>query len=310
MEFKSNIDQSVNFVENSLTGFIEARYVRREENYFVCYLSSQSGCNKGCRFCHLTATKQTTFEDVDHNGFLEQAEEVFQHYRKEAPAKIVHFNFMARGEVLANSNILSDADHTLYKLGEKAVSENLSPKFNLSTIMPRTFDKDLSDVFKIVTPTIYYSLYSVEDKFRKQWLPAAMPVEEALKRLRDYQKISKKMVKIHYAIIKDQNDSATGTFDMLDMIEKHNLVCEFNVVRYNPFSPEQGVEADESVIQELFEIIKTRWHGRAKMITRVGEDVKASCGMFVEKNGLDRLGEAIRKARGGDPPPIQQTMFA
>lgn len=280
-ELKSQIDKSVNFIEEQLKGFIEARYVRRRDDYFVCYLSSQSGCNKGCRFCHLTATKQTTFVDVDQQGFMDQAQEVFQHYRKESPAKIVHFNFMARGEVLANSQILSNADKILWMLGEMAVKEGLIPKFNLSTIMPKTFDKSLVDVFKILTPTIYYSLYSINPEFRKQWLPAAMPVESTLRLLREYQTISKKIVKIHYALIKGENDNVFETFEMLDLIEKHKLLCEFNLVRYNPFSPEQGVEADEEDIQLVVDAIKTRWNGRAKIIPRVGFDVSASCGMFV-----------------------------
>lgn len=282
-EFKSELDKSVNFVEERLKGFIEARYVRRADNYFVCYLSSQSGCNKGCRFCHLTATKQTTFVDATPLGFLEQAKEVFEHYRKEDPAKIVHFNFMARGEVLDNQYVLSDADKILWMLGEMAVKEGLSPKFNLSTIMPRTFTKSLCDVFRIITPTIYYSLYSINEDFRKRWLPAAMPVDDALGQLREYQKVTKKIVKIHYALIKGENDTVFETFEMLDLIEKHKLLCEFNLVRYNPFSPEQGVEADEEDIQLVVDAIKTRWNGRAKIIPRVGFDVNASCGMFINK---------------------------
>lgn len=277
----SQIDKSVNFVEEQLKGFIEARYVRRCDDYFNCYLSSQSGCNKGCRFCHLTATKQTTFVDVDLYGFLDQAQQVFKHYRKEKPAKFVHYSFMARGEILANKHILEGSDKLMFALGELATENGLIPKFNISTIIPKDLDRSLSDVFKIITPTIYYSLYSIDEAFRKEWMPQAMPAEQALKLLKDYQSVSKKIVKIHFPFIKGQNDGIIGVLRTFDMIEKIGLACEFNLVRYNPFSPEQGEEADESTIKSMLHYIGQRVLS-AKMIQRVGFDVKASCGMFVE----------------------------
>jgi 23S rRNA (adenine2503-C2)-methyltransferase len=285
IEMKSQIDPSVNFVEEQLKGFIESRYVRRADDYFACYLSSQSGCNKGCRFCHLTATKQTTFEDVDRDGFLEQAKTVFRHYIAETrqSARSVHYSFMARGEALANKHLIQDADSILLPLGKLASNRGLNPKFNISTIMPRTLNKDLPSIFKIVTPTIYYSLYSVNDSFRERWLPAAMPVDLALRILKDYQSVSKKIVKIHYAFIKGENDSEEDVNNMCDAVEEAGLVAEFNLVRYNPFSPEQGSEADEEVIQRNFGIIQGRFKGKSKIVSRVGLDVKASCGMFVEK---------------------------
>lgn len=282
---KSKIDPSVNFVEEHLKGFIESRYVRRCERYFNCYLSSQTGCNKGCRFCHLTATKQTQFEDVDGWGFIEQAQSVFKHYWKEhfkAPAEAVHYSFMARGEVLANQYMLKGGDSILYELGRFAKNYGLISKFNVSTIIPKTLDRSLSDVWSYITPTIYYSLYSIREDFRKKWMPAAMPVTEALPLLRNYQMNSKKLIKIHYALIKGENDSLAETQEMLDMLDQHKLICEFNLVRYNPFSPEQGEETDEANLNTIFETIKARLGGRARIIQRVGYDVKASCGMFVE----------------------------
>lgn len=281
MILKSQIDESVNFVEENLKGFVESRYVRRVQKYFNCYLSSQSGCNKGCRFCHLTATKQTMFDDVTPQGFMDQAEKVFEHYRREAKARFVHYSFMARGEALANQHMLSDADSILIPLAQKAVKDGLNPKFNISTIMPKTLDKGLIDVFRIITPTIYYSIYSADETFRKKWLPAAMPVHDALARLREYQLATKKLVKIHFAFIKGENDDIGDVSGILHALSVHDLVCEFNIVRYNPFSAEQGVESDEETIQRNFRYLLENANGRARIIQRVGYDVNASCGMFV-----------------------------
>ena len=280
---KSTIDKSVNFVEDQLVGFLESRYVRKVDDYFICYLSSQTGCNRGCKFCHLTATGQTAFKDSDYQDFLNQSLQVFRHYRKDTQAKYMHYNFMARGEALANKNLLKDADEILLALSNLAVKEKLIAKFNMSSIMPKTLDKSLTDIFKIIHPTMYYSLYSMDPAFRKKWLPSAMNVDQALDLLKDYQMMTKKICKIHFAFIKDENDSVENLKEMCEAIESRNLLCEFNLVRYNPFSPAQGEESSEAVIKRNLEFLDKKFHGKVQMIPRVGPDVKASCGMFVEK---------------------------
>src|SRR5438552_17740648 len=106
-EHRSALDASVNWDRPADVGRLEARYVRRCADYVVVYLSSQTGCDQGCRMCHLTGTGQTRLRDVTPEEILEQADTVLDYYRREAPpARSVHFNFMARGEPLANQALL------------------------------------------------------------------------------------------------------------------------------------------------------------------------------------------------------------
>lgn len=281
----SQIDRSVNFVEEQLVGFLESRFVRKCDEYFIAYLSSQTGCNRGCTFCHLTATGQTSFVDSSHNDFMAQAIQIFKHYRvQKNPAKYMHYNFMARGEPLANKILLDSGDELLTKLGQVAKEEGLPAKFNVSTIMPMTLKTSLTDIFHYINPTIYYSIYSTNPEWRQKWMPAAMDTNEALRMLKEYQDFSKKIVKLHYAFIANENDSAEEVNNICDAVEKHNLICEFNLVRYNPAAPDQGIESSDEVIARNIGIISNRFkfHTKVQMIPRVGFDVKASCGMFVE----------------------------
>lgn len=281
----SEIDRSVNFVEEQLVGFLESRFVRKCDDYFIAYLSSQTGCNRGCTFCHLTTTNQTSFVDSSHNDFVSQLIQVFKHYRQEkVKAKYCHINFMARGEPLANKILLDSGDELLAKLGQVAKGEGLPSKFNISTIMPVTLNKSLPQIFNYINPTIYYSLYSVDPIWRKKWLPAALDVNTSLTLLKEYQNFSKKIIKIHYAFIAGENDSENDIHCICDALDKHNLICEFNLVRYNPFSVEQGTESSMEVIERNLNIFKDRFkfNGKIQMIQRVGKDIYASCGQFIE----------------------------
>jgi adenine C2-methylase RlmN of 23S rRNA A2503 and tRNA A37 len=273
----SNFDRSVNFVEHQLTGFIESRYVRRKDDYFIAYLSSQTGCNRGCRMCHLTATKQTQFTNCDMQDFVSQLETVFAHYDNDTPAKTLHINWMARGEPLSNPTMVETSTELLLRLGNMAREKGLSVKFNISTIMPITFRKTLVEAFPIITPTIYYSMYSTNSQFRDKWLPAAMPVDYALDLLAEYQHITKKIIKFHCAFIKDENDRDRDIEAMMAAISRHGIRGEFNVVRYNPFSLDQGEESPyvDAIAQMISQYMT------CKVIPRVGQDVYASCGTFV-----------------------------
>jgi adenine C2-methylase RlmN of 23S rRNA A2503 and tRNA A37 len=206
---------------------------------------------------------------------MEQARTVFEHYAKDKPARYMHYNFMARGEALANRNLMDRSAELLMDLGQLALDHGVKPKFNISTIMPATMKRRLIDIFPIVTPTIYYSMYSADDAWRKRWMPAAMPVDDAIHQLREYQNISKKIVKFHGAFIRGENDSEAAVSNMIDKML--DLNAEFNIVRYNPHSPEQGEESPR-IVEILAQIQE---YMSAKIIPKVGFDIKASCGMFV-----------------------------
>ena len=283
-QYRSSQDASVNWERTADPGRIEARYVRRKEDYFVVYLSSQTGCDQGCRMCHLTATRQTRLRDVTLEEYLTQADTVLEHYRNETPqARSVHFNFMARGEPLASQVLLSYADELLGELAQRALRLKLKPRYLVSTIMPKNLGaRSLDDIFRSYHPEIYYSLYSMRPEFRQRWLPKAMLAEDALDRLAAWQRQTYKICKIHYAFIAGENDSEADIHAICDALLSRRLMVHINIVRYNSPDLKRGVESSEEVIQRNAKIYEERLPlARVRVIPRVGYDVHASCGMFV-----------------------------
>jgi 23S rRNA (adenine2503-C2)-methyltransferase len=282
--YRSAQDASVNWDRPADVGRLEARYVRRCPDYFVVYLSSQTGCAQGCRMCHLTATGQTRLRDATAGEVIEQARTVLDHYRREAPpARSVHFNFMARGEPLANRALLSDADGLLGELSRLAVALGLWPRHLVSTIYPRELgDRPLEDIVVTHHPDIYYSIYSMSDRFRRRWLPKALPAEAALDRLTSWQRSTHKIVTLHHAYIAGENDAEGDVHAICDAVQERGLMAHVNIVRYNPHDPSRhGVEPPEGVIERNAAIYRSRLpSARVSVIARVGYDVAASCGMF------------------------------
>lgn len=286
---KSGQDASVNWDRAADVGRLEARYVRRCQDYFVVYLSSQTGCAQGCRMCHLTATGQTRLRDATVGEMIEQAQIVLDYYRRQGqPAGTVHFNFMARGEPLANKALLANADDFLGELSRMAVGLDLRPRHLISTIYPKELgDQRLEDVFVVQHPEIHYSIYSMSERFRRRWLPKAQPAEVALDRLASWQRSTHKIVTLHHAYIAGENDGEGDVHAICDALEERGLMVHVNIVRYNPHDPlRHGVEPPEEVIQRNAAIYRSRLpNARVGVIARVGFDVAASCGMFFGPEG-------------------------
>lgn len=285
---KSHEDASVNFIKSTSDGgFWEARFVQREPHYFIVYLSSHTGCNKSCRFCHLTATKQTMMTPASLEDYLEQAEQVLNYYKslnKDKNEKIVNFNFMARGEPLANPVVLYNSKELFDKLSEKALALGLKPQFMISSIIPDDFNVDLVNIFSDDRAYLYYSLYSTQEKFRKRWLPKAKNCQTSLDMIADFQSKTGREIALHWAFIAEQNDSVEELKKTMEEVKSRGIKAKFNLVRYNPHSDRYGYEPEEQHIIQLFNVVQSYLPDtKSRIVPRVGHDVKASCGMFVSK---------------------------
>jgi 23S rRNA (adenine2503-C2)-methyltransferase len=286
---RSEEDLSVNFVfDNGL----EARYVRRTNaDYAIVYLSSHRGCNQACRFCHLTQTKQVDLIPATIDEMLLQATLVLKHYEdevksgKQTKVDKLHFNWMARGEPLLNDELSKKWYMITRQLNVLCRALGVERKaFNFSTIMPEggfeNYHRYLD--YGEYAPTIFYSLYSMDSGFRDRWLPKAMRPQVALALLKQYQLFTDNHVVLHWAFIEGENDSEEDVYQICDAVADSGVMARFNLVRYNPYSEVQGKESSEEVLQARFDqICQVMKLPGSRIVPRVGRDVAASCGTFI-----------------------------
>lgn len=289
IKLTSEIDSSVNYViSHSDGGYFESRFVQRSSDYFIIYLSSHTGCNQACRMCHLTQSKQTMMSPATMEDYITQAKNIIDNVDfnslKTKGLKRIKYSFMARGEPLLNPTLVKDWEELRRNL-RNLVPGYFDIEFNISTIYPEEFKSNLNSIFKTSDTILYYSIYSVDDKFRKKWLGKSHIVHRALKDLRYLRMTTEAKVKFHSAFIKDQNDTEKDIEGLKTFIKYKYLSSiddsfgslssfDFNIVKYNPFSEKFGTETP------ITNLAIIRKQLNAKVKNRVGLDVKASCGMF------------------------------
>jgi adenine C2-methylase RlmN of 23S rRNA A2503 and tRNA A37 len=281
MEILKDYDRSINWIEDADIGKHETRLVWRD-NKAIIYLSSQTGCDHACRMCHLTQTGQLAHRNVTMKELMDNCDRaIIQMAREQMPSNL-HLNFMARGEPLANTELLDKwEEFSTYAAGMKYHNAH-NVDVLISTIFPKTFNiEDLQKLAKgPIWPKLYYSAYSAEEKFRKKWLPKAHSYFDGIEFLKEWTYMGGNC-KIHFAFIEGENDSEKQVEVLCNYIAVNRLRADVNIVRYNPAN-DSSRESSESIINRNTKLIKQMLpYAKVKIIPRVGFNVKASCGMFV-----------------------------
>ena len=278
---RSSMDQSVNFSRpTSDGGMVETRFVRRVPTRFIVYISSMTGCDKACRFCHLTQTAQTMARFLSVEEMVAQAETVLA-ASKFSSGETLHYNFMARGEPMSNPAV---GRELFERLRDLALSYGLKPRVKISTIMPLDFTSpDWPDFVPEGMPVdMYYSVYRMDESWRRRWIPKALPVSDALPYLVAYQKTTGQRVVLHWALIEGENDDVSHAEEIGRAARSSGLEFDFNLVRYNAANGKSREAPRERIDAYLAAMASHVGPGnRVKEIPRVGFDVAASCGMFL-----------------------------
>lgn len=291
---RSSVTPCTNFLIDYKGGVIEARYVRKADNYVALYVSSHNGCSMGCNFCHLTQNGDTKMNHVDIATYEGQMRMVLDHYRQERDAgrcvvaERCNINFMSKGDAMANKYVVNQYPKMWEMMDRVCREYGLDAKPNISTIMPNTVkNHKLIDIFGDSPVWLYYSLYSMNPVFRKRWLPNAMPAEEALDKLKAYQEQKNRVITFHFTLIKGHNDNMADIYRMAEELRQRNFNGKLNLVRFNPHPSVSDVESDPHKINEIFDILSSIFNNpKSYIVPRLDVNTKTPCGMFVPLNQI------------------------
>ena len=249
---------------------IEAVLMRHNYGLSVC-VSSEVGCNMGCKFCESGRLKKV--RNLETHEMVGQIL-VIESLIKERISSVV---IMGIGEPLDNYDnvigfikIINDAKGIA--IGARHIT--------LSTcgIIPKI--KDLSELEIQINLAI--SLHAPNDTLRNKLMPInkAYPLKELIKTIKDYIKKTNRRVTIEYILLKDVNDKKEHAKELANLLRGMNVYV--NLIPYNETNHIEFKKSDKQTIDDFYETLQQE---KIQVTVRreFGSSISAACGQLRSK---------------------------
>lgn len=249
---------------------LEVSYLRKGDGKDIVVVPSQTGCNLGCSFCHLTGIDGIV-RNLPAEEIVKSVEAALAFQVAASPTLLV--SFMGAGEPLMNvSNVVRAA--TMLRIRP----EYQQVRFAVSTLIPgkARFEDFLRQVQEQKLPfKLHWSLHTPDEKKRKQLMPAASSIFEGTGCLRKWVEAGLPS-EVHYTLISEVNDRP---LDASQLSECLDLGSHIKLLR---LAPRQNVpELQESKRAEGFASSLRERGFSVEIYSPPGRDINASCGQFV-----------------------------
>ena len=265
-EFREMISEDFVFGTVKLTVVEKDKDVEKS----LC-ISSQVGCNMGCKFCESGRRKKqrnlTTGEMVEQILLIED----------NCGMRISHVVVMGIGEPFDNYDNLCNMIKIINDPKGLAIGAR---HITVSTcgIVPKI--KEFADFPYQVNLAI--SLHAPNDKLRKEIMPIAKAysLSELMDALNYYIKKTNRRVTFEYILLKDVNDSEENAKELVNLIKEMNAYV--NLIPYNATEHLQFSRSNTLNIAKFYDILKK--NNICVTIRReFGSKISAACGQLRSK---------------------------
>lgn len=237
----------------------------------IC-VSSQIGCNMGCRFCESGRLKKVrnleTYEIVEQLLLIE----------KDIQEKITHVVVMGIGEPFDNyDNVMNFI---------RIITSNKGIDLGVRHITVSTcglipgiekFMKDFNQV------NLAISLHAPNDKIRNKIMPIskAYKMNDLMNTIKKYIKLTNRRVTFEYIMLKDVNDSDECAKELANLLKGIN--CYVNLIPYNETENIEFKRSKKMQILAFYDILK-RNNINVTIRKEFGKNVDAACGQLRAKS--------------------------
>ena len=249
---------------------VESVLMRHDYGTSLC-ISSQVGCNMGCRFCESGRLKKVRN--------LESSEMVLQilQVEEDIHERISHVVIMGIGEPFDNYDNFVDFIKIINNpkgiaLGSRHITVStcgIIPKIREFATLP--FQVNLA-----------ISLHASNDTLRSSIMPInkAYPLKDLIKEIKYYISKTNRRVTFEYIMLDGINDKLENAVELSNLLSGMN--CYINLIPYNETNNIGYKRSKKSTILKFYDIIKNR--GLNVTIRKeFGSKISAACGQLRSK---------------------------
>lgn len=247
--------------------FIESVLMYHDYGISLC-VSSQVGCNMGCKFCESGRLKKVrnleTYEMVEQVLLIEE----------DIKERISHVVIMGIGEPFDNYENVSNFIKIINSNKGIAIG---SRHITVSTCgLVNGIEKFMNDFLEV---NLAISLHAPNDKIRNQIMPInkVYNLKELMKVLKKYETRTNRRITFEYIMLEGINDSLKNAEELAKLIK--GLNCYVNLIPYNETENIEFKRTKKMQILTFYDILKKN-NINVTIRKEFGTKVDAACGQL------------------------------
>lgn len=249
---------------------IEAVVMFHDYGTSIC-ISSQVGCNMGCKFCESGRRKKVRNLEV-----YEMVMQILM-IEEELKTRISHVVVMGIGEPFDNYDNLVKFFRIIND--PKGISIG-ARHITVSTcgIIPKI--EEFSNLDMQINLAI--SLHAANDELRNKIMPInrAYPLKDLIDAIKKYVDKTNRRITFEYILLKDVNDSEEAALELANLVK--GLNCYINLIPYNETNNIEFRRTNTIQIMRFYDILK-RNKINVTIRREFGTNISAACGQLRSK---------------------------
>lgn len=246
---------------------VEAVLMYHDYGNSIC-ISTQVGCNMGCKFCESGRLKKVRNLEV-----YEMVSQILM-VEEETNKRISHIVLMGIGEPFDNyDNVIKFIDIVNTGKGIDIGSRHIT--VSTCGIVPKI--RDFTNYSKQVNLAI--SLHAPNNEIRSSIMNInkAYPIEEIMEAIKEYINKTNRRVTFEYIMLKGVNDSEKCAYELSNLLKGLNAYV--NIIPYNETSHIEYKKSSRDTIMKFYDILKKNNIG-VTIRREFGSKVNAACGQL------------------------------